>query len=117
MARLSLSFFSINRPLSLSSGEGGAMRSSETEPSSGTLRQTSTKDDLTATSARFITGYHPQLLFTDISLSWRPCAYRQHESAVQVRARFNTNICRCVSESVCVHLKLIKLTKLITAVL
>ncbi|TNN45024.1 hypothetical protein EYF80_044771 [Liparis tanakae] len=33
MARRSLSFFSRNRPPSLSSGEGGALRSSDTEPS------------------------------------------------------------------------------------
>lgn len=38
MARLSLSFFSMNKPLSLSSGDGGTERSSDTEPSSGTLQ-------------------------------------------------------------------------------
>lgn len=42
MARLSLSFFNMNKPLSLSSGEGGALRSSDTEPSSGTLTHTHT---------------------------------------------------------------------------
>lgn len=46
MARLSLSFFSMNKPLSLSSGDGGTERSSDTEPSSGTLQHTHTQSYL-----------------------------------------------------------------------
>lgn len=103
MARLSLSFFSRNRPLSRSSGDGGALRSSETDPSSGTLWHT--HNDLTAMSG--LQSCDTLLsMFTDTSLSWLLCVQRQHESAGWGHAQICPHaclwVCRCVCNGACV---------------
>lgn len=111
MARLSLSFFSRNRPLSLSSGDGGALRSSDAKPSSGTLQyahkhavisqQHKTTNDLQKCDAPFS-------LFTDTSLAWLLCVprevQRQHESAPKaVHVCMHTLACACADVHVLVR--------------
>lgn len=131
MALLSLSFFSRNRPLSLSSGDGGALRSSDAKPSSGTLQHTHIQTQWSHSNIK------PQMIYKSVmhrsvylQIQASPgycvcpgkcrCSMSQRQSPACVCAHTCLCTCRCACDVLCElsrQLKLIKWSDFVISVL